>query len=105
MMRDGGVPVNREPYEWKSAAVQVTTTNATTDITGITGFTALFDKIPVAYRVKVSTDGAAYIRLNANDNDKITLGSTTPYETEWGIVRKIFISTNNVSRTITVELA
>ena len=101
-------------YSWKSAAVTAAGTEAATDITGVTGFTALFtpftDSTSVSgvtqvrrpHYIKVSASGAAYIKINGGD--VITLGATTPFEADDLIVESIGVSTGGAGITITVQL-
>jgi len=99
-----GTPFDREEYEWKSASVTVAGTAATTDLTGISGFTTLFDTIPQAHKLTVESSGTAYIRLNSATNDKITVTATTPHTVTGAVVHHLFVSTNGGAVTLTVKL-
>lgn len=99
-----GKAEHRKPYEWKSASVNVSGTSADTDITGISGFTTLFDTVPVAHRITVESSGTAYIRLNSATNDVITVTATTPYTDNFSVTTALYVSTNGGAVTITVKL-
>ena len=101
-------------YSWKSASVNVAGVAGDTDITGISGFTALFtpfaDSTSVSgvtqtrkpRYIKVSSSGAAYITVN--DGDIVTIGATTPFEADDLIVESLGVSTGGSAITITVQL-
>jgi hypothetical protein len=101
-------------YSWKSASVTVAGVAGNTDITGIEGFTALFtpftDSTSVSgatemrkpHKIKVSSSGAAYIKVNGGD--VITIGATTPFEASDLIVNSLSVSTGGGAVTITVYL-
>lgn len=97
---------HREPYEWKSAAVNIAAATATVNIRTKTGFTTLFDTLHKnrAHHIRIEASATTYVRLNADDNDIITITSTTPYEDHYGIIEAIFISTNAGASTVTVKL-
>jgi len=99
-----GTPFDRETYEWKSASVTVTGVAAGTDLTGITGFTTLFDTIPQAHKITIGSSGTAYIRLNSATNDKITVTATTPYTITGAVVHHLYVSTDDKAVTLTVKL-
>ena len=101
-------------YSWKSASVTAAGVVAGTNITGVTGFTALFTpftdtttvsgvtRVRKPHKIKVSSDGAAYIKINGGD--VITIGATTPFEASDLIVESLYISTGGGAVTITVYL-
>lgn len=107
-----GQPKQSTAYSWKSASVTAAGTAAATDITGVTGFTALFTpfsdsvsgvtikRLPT--KIKVEADGAAYIKLNGGD--VITIGATSPFEAEDLVVQSMGVSTGGAAVTITVYL-
>jgi len=91
-------------YSWKSASVTAAGTAAATDLAGVTGFTALFtpfgSRLP--HKIKVESTAAAYIKINGGD--VITIGATTPFETDDLLIQSIGISTGGAAATITVYL-
>lgn len=101
-------------YSWKSASVTAEGVAAATDITTVTGFTALFTpftdstsvsgatEIRKPHKIKVSASGAAYIKVNGGD--VITIGATTPFEASDLIVNSLGVSTGGAGVTITVYL-
>jgi hypothetical protein len=103
-MLENGVEEHTKEYEWKSASVTVAGSTATTDITGVVGFTTLFATVSRAHRITIETTATAYFRLNADTNDVITVTSTTPYSSDYCVVDKIFVSTGGAAVTVTVKL-
>lgn len=101
---ENGVEEHTKEYEWKSASVTVDGTAATTDLTGISGFTTLFDTVPRAHRIRIEASATTYVRLNSSTNDKITITATTPYEDSYCVVDAIYVSTGGSASTITVKL-
>lgn len=101
-------------YSWKSASVTVDGTAAASDITGISGFTALFTpfsnstsvsgatEVRKPHIIKVSSTGAAYIKINGGD--VITIGATTPFEAEDLIINSLYVSTGGGAVTLSVYL-
>lgn len=91
-------------YSWKSASVTAAGTVAATDLTSVTGFTALFTPFGSRkpHKIKVESTAAAYIKLNSGD--VITIGATSPFEAEDLIVNSIGVSTGGSAATITVFL-
>lgn len=90
-------------YEWKSAALTIAGVDADSDITGETGFTTLFDTVKTARKIVIEVTATTYVRLNADDNDIITVGATTPFEADM-TVTSMFVSTGGSASTITVKL-
>lgn len=91
-------------YSWKSASVTAAGVAAATDITGVSGFTALFTPFDgrKPHYIKVEASAAAYIKINGGDI--ITIGATTPFEADNLIVESLGVSTGGSAATITVQL-
>lgn len=101
--RSTGNALNGRNYEWKSASVTNTDSNTATDLKTITGFTTLFDTVKTATYLVIRTSGDVTFRLNKNDSDVITVGTTTPLTLENIELNKIFIGSASAV-TITVML-
>ena len=104
-LREDATGWNRQLYEWKSASVNVADVTADTNLRTIAGFTTLFDTVKRAQHITVEASGAAYIRLNDDGNDIITLGATTPFTSDFVVVESLFITTGGSAITITVKLS
>ena len=101
-------------YSWKSASVTAAGSAAATDITGVSGFTALFTpftdstsvtgatEIRKPHKIKVEASGAAYIKVNGGD--VITIGATSPFEASDLVINSLGVSTGGSAITITVYL-
>lgn len=96
-----------EKYEWKSGSVQVAGVDATSKLNdwGSAPFNTIFDTVPVANHIKISSTGDAFIRLNNDSNDIITVDATTPFESDNISIWAIYVSTNDVLVTLTIELS
>jgi hypothetical protein len=109
-----GNPKQSTVYSWASASVTAAGTVAATNLTGVTGFTTLLSNFSdstsvsgvttkrVPTKIKVQSDGAAYLKINGGD--VITLGATSPFEAEDLVIESLGISTGGDARTITVYL-
>lgn len=106
ILRENSQAWNVRAYEWVTEALTIDEgTDPLTDLSSVTGFTTLFGTVKRAHHIVIETTGTIYVRLNSVSNDVITIGSSTPFEDHFGITDKIFISTANVARTITVKLS
>jgi len=104
LLCEDGSAWNKAPYTWISSAVTVAGTNATTLLTATAAFADIFKYVKRAHHITVEVTGTTYMRLNGATNDKITLTSSTPYENDFIVIDKIYISTNNAAITVTVKL-
>lgn len=102
---EDGYAEHRENYEWKTGGVNIAGTDATTNINTDSDFTNLFTAVKRAHHVRIESSGTAYFRLNKDTNDKITVTATTPFESDYIIIEKIFCSTNAQAITITIKLS
>lgn len=104
--REDGKAWNTAKYEWKSASVNKANSTPTDSLTGVTGFTTLFDTVKRAHHVVIEAAGTIYVKLKADGitGDTITITATTPFEDHYGIVEDILIATGGVGVTVTVKL-
>jgi hypothetical protein len=102
-----GKPTQSKTYSWISNTVNAAGTAAATNITSITAFQDLFapfaaDGNRTPTRIKVTSSGAAYIKIN--DGSVITIGATTPFEATDLLVHSIGVSSGGSGVTVTVYL-
>jgi len=105
--RNCGNAWNTSKYSWVSNAVTKATTTPADSITAVTAFKDIFNNLEnkTANYIKISVGAdVAYITLNSTSNDVITVTPTTPFESEFIEIRDIFIATDSVAVSVTLEL-